>query len=332
LLRLGCPLSRVGWQARGVGSESHLMGAVASPPPWLRASRLAARQWGVVSTAQLHALGLGRGAIHKAVRAGRLHRVHQGVYSVGHAVLRVEGRRLAAVLACGPGAVLSHISAACHWGLLRSDQTRIDVTAPRGRHGAPGIRLHRSRSLDAQDTTNHQGIPTTMVHRTLLDLAASARPGELERALAQAERLRLYDHRAITDVIARSNGHRGTKILARATTREPKWTRNEWEAEFLRQLRDAGLPEPLTNDAFDVPDHGHCEPDYHWPSHQVIVELDGFETHGTRTAFRADRAKDAALTASGYRVLRFTRDDDPKLAIKRLRASLPSAGTHPRSG
>jgi hypothetical protein len=308
------------------------MGAFGSPPPWLRASKLAARQWGVVSTAQLHALGLGRGAIHKAVRAGRLHRVHHSVYAVGHGVLRVEGRRLAAVLACGPGAVLSHRTAAAHWGLLKTDQTRIDVTARRGRHGAPGIRLHRSRSLDAQDTTHHEAIPITSVSRTLLDLAGLRRDGELERALAQAERLQLYDHRAISDVIARCNGHRGTQLLARATTREPKWTRNEWEAAFLELLRAAGLPEPLTNDAFDVPDHGHCEPDYHWPAHRMIVELDGFETHGTRAAFRNDRAKDAALTASGYRVLRFTRDDDPELAIKRLRALLPSAGSRPRSG
>jgi uncharacterized protein DUF559 len=93
-------------------------------------------------------------------------------------------------------------------------------------------------------------------------------------------------------------------------------------AQAERLLRRAGLPEPLTNDAFDAPDHGHCEPDYHWPSHRVIVETDGFETHGTRAAFRNDRAKDAALTASGYRVLRFTRDDDPELAIKRVRALL----------
>jgi hypothetical protein len=293
---------------------------------------VAERQWGVVSRAQLLDLGVSAAGIATWRRRGRLQVVFRGVYAVGHRSLRAEGRHLAAVLACGPGAVLSHRTAASLWGLLRTDQTRVDVTAMRGRHGAPGIRLHRSRSLDAQDTTNHQGIPTTTVHRTLLDLAASARPGELERALAQAERLRLYDHRAITDVTARSNGHRGTQILARAIKREPKWTRNEWEAEFLQLLRDAGLPEPLTNDAFDVPDHGHCEPDYHWPSHQVIVELDGFETHGTRTAFRADRAKDAALTASGYRVLRFTRDDDPKLAIKRLRALLPTAGTRPRSG
>jgi very-short-patch-repair endonuclease len=209
-----------------------------------------------------------------------------------------------------------------HWGLLRTDQTRIDVTAPRGRHGAPGIRLHRSRSLDARDTTHHEGIPVTTVSRTLLDLAATARPSELERALAQAERLQLYDHRATQRTIAANNGHRGNPVLAQATTRTPKWTRNEWEAEFLTLIRKAGLPEPEVNQAFHAEDHGHCEPDYHWPEHRVIVETDGFETHGTRAAFRADRAKDAALTASGRRVLRFTRDDDPALAVERVEQTL----------
>jgi hypothetical protein len=285
-------------------------------------AELAERQWGVVSRRQLAARGVSRHTADHWLRAGRLHRVHQGVYAAGHTALRAEGHRLAAVLACGPDAVLSHRTAAAQWGLLRTDQTRIDVTAPRGRHGAPGIRLHRSRCLDAQDTTHCQGIPTTTVSRTLLDLAGTARPSELERALAQAERLQLYDHRAIQATIARNNGHRGTHVLTQATTRKPKWTRNEWEAEFLALIRKAGLPEPETNEPFHAPDHGHCEPDYHWPEHRVIVEIDGFETHGTRAAFHADRAKDAALTASGQRVLRFTRDDDPALAVKRVRALL----------
>ncbi len=292
----------------------------------------AERQSGVVSRTQLLELGVSAAAIATWRRRQRLQVVYRGVYSVGHTALRPEGHRLAAVLACGPGAVLSHRTAAAHWGLLNTTQTRIDVTAPRGRHGAPGIRLHRSRSLDAQDATDHEGIPITTVSRTLLDLAATARPSDLERALAQAERLQLYDHRAVQATIASANGHRGTHVLAQATTRKPKWTRNEWEAEFLQELRDAGLPEPETNEAFHVPDHGQCEPDYHWPEHRVIVELDGFETHGTRAAFHADRAKDAALTASGHRVLRFTRDDHPTRAARRVRALVPSAESRPRSG
>jgi hypothetical protein len=106
---------------------------------------------------------------------------------------------------------------------------------------------------------------------------------------------------------------RAARPSGRATNGKP---------QFLQLLRDAGLPEPKTNEPFHAPGYGHCEPDYHWPEHRVIVELDGFETHGTRAAFHADRAKDAALTASGHRVLRFTRDDEPAVAITRLLALL----------
>jgi very-short-patch-repair endonuclease len=276
------------------------------PPPERALAELAARQWGVVSVGQLGALGIGRSAVTRRVQAGRLHRLYRGVYAVGHRVLRVEGRRLAAVLACGPRAVLSHRSAAAHWGLLATDQTRIDVTAPRGRDGQLGIRVHRARSLDARDTTTHEAIPVTTVARTLLDLAATVRPHHLERAVAQADHLRLYDHRAITDVITRTNGHRGGSALAQAIAREPKWTRSDFEVRFLKLIRDAGLPEPLVNHSLIVPDYGHCEPDFLWPEHDLIVETDSWSAHRSRAAFERDRAKDAALTAAGYRVLRFT--------------------------
>jgi hypothetical protein len=181
------------------------------------------------------------------VRSGRLGLLHRGVYAAGGTVLRPEGHRLAAVLACGPGAVLSHRSAAAHWELLATSQERIDVTAARSREGIPGIRLHTSRSLDAQDTTNHEGIPITTVHRTLLDLAATARKDQLENALAQAMYLQLYDQRAIDDVIARSNGHRGTNVLTDATRQEPQITKSMWEIRMLALVRRAGLPEPICN-------------------------------------------------------------------------------------
>ena len=292
------------------------------PPPAHALEELASRQWGAVSRAQLCEIGVSRDTIDYWVRARRLHVIHRGVYAVGHRALRAEGRRLAAVLACGPGAVLSHRSAAAHWGLLDTQQARFDVTAPRSRDGIPGIRLHTSRSLDEKDTTSHDGIPITTIARTLLDLAATARADQLERALAQAERLELYDHRAILDVVARGNGHRGTQVLAQAIAGEPKWTRNDWEAAFLGLIRDAGLPEPVTNEAFEAPEHGRCEPDFYWPAHRLIVETDGWESHRTRAAFRGDRAKDAALTAAGYRVLRFTWDVEPNVVLRRLNALL----------
>jgi predicted transcriptional regulator of viral defense system len=166
----------------------------AATPPDREVAVLAARQWGVVSAAQLRALGLDKDAVLRRVRAGRLHRLHRGVFAVGHTVLKREGRWIAAVLACGEGAILSHRSAAAHWGLLQTEATRTDVTIPHARAGDATIRLHRSRSLIARDTDTHEGIPITSVARTLLDLAATVRPDRLERALAQAQRLQLYDH------------------------------------------------------------------------------------------------------------------------------------------
>jgi Transcriptional regulator, AbiEi antitoxin/Protein of unknown function (DUF559) len=293
-----------------------------APPLDRELAELVDRQWGVVSLAQLRALGLGARAAQKRAATGRLHRLYRGVYAVGDRALRVEGRRLAAVLACGPVAVLSHRSAASHWGLLATDQARIDVMAPRSRQGVPGIRLHTSRSLDAQDTTSHQGIPITTVHRTLLDLAATTRADQLERALAQAMYLQLYDQRAIDDVIARSNGHRGTNVLKEATKQEPKITKSMWEIRMLRLVRGAGLPVPITNRPLHAPDHGECKPDFYWPAHGLIVETDGWEAHRTLAAFRADRAKDAALTAAGYKVLRFTWDVQDATILRRLSALL----------
>ena len=256
------------------------------------------------------------------VRSGRLHVLYRGVYATGGSVLRVEGRRLAAVLAFGPGAVLSHRSAAAHWGLLPTAQERIDVTAPATRHGVPGTRLHRTRSLDAQDTTTHEGIPITTVHRTLLDLAATVRSDQLENALAQAMHLQLYDQRAIDDVIARSNGHRGTNVLRAATRQELQITKSMWEVRMLALVRSAQLPEPVCNAALHAPDHGEVKPDFYWPAYRLIVETDGWEAHRTLAAFRRDRAKDAALTAAGYRVLRFTWDVDDATILRRLRALL----------
>jgi hypothetical protein len=292
------------------------------PPPERALAELVDRQWGVASLAQLRSAGLSADAVERRVRLGRLHRVHRGVYAVGHRALRVEGRRLAAVLACGPGAVLSHRSAAAHWGLLGTAQERVEVTAPRSRQGVPGIRLHTSRSLDAQDTTSHQGIPITTLSRTLLDLAATAREDQLERALAQAMYLQVYDQRAIDDVITRSNGHRGTKVLEQATKQEPKLTKGKWEARMLRLVRGAGLPKPICNRPLHAPDHGECKPDFYWPAHNLIVETDGWEAHRTLAAFRSDRAKDAALTAAGYRVVRFTWDTHDATILRRLDALL----------
>jgi very-short-patch-repair endonuclease len=197
------------------------------------------------------------------------------------------------------------------------------VTAPASRRGVPGIRLHRSHSLDAQDTTNHQGIPITTIHRTLLDIAAQVPEHHLERALAQSERLQLYDHRAIEDVIKRSNGHRGTRRLADAIDAGPAWTRGELEARMRSFVRKHRLPHAVFNDVLDAPDHPQLEVDVYFPAHGLVVETDGWESHRTRQAFESDRAKDAALVAAGYTVMRFTwrqLRDDPQTCADRIRA------------
>jgi Transcriptional regulator, AbiEi antitoxin len=246
-------------------------------PSWSVVSEVAAGQWGVVSRAQLRRVGVALATVDYWVRAGRLHVVYRGVYAVGHRVMRVEGRRLAAVLACGEGAVLSHRSAAAHWGLLASDAARVEVTAPATRHGPRGIRLHRARFLDARDTTSHEGIPTTTVARTLLDLAATVREDQLERAFAQALFLQLYDHSAIEALLARTNGHRGTAALAAATAREPKFTKSDWEVRMLRLIRTAGLPEPLVNHPLSAPDHGHCWAEPGWVSRRPGLLVSSFQ-------------------------------------------------------
>ena len=132
--------------------------------------------------------------------------------------------------------------------------------------------------------------------------------------------LQLYDQRALDDVIARSNGHRGTNVLKEATKKEPQITKSMWEIRMLKLVRSAGLPEPICNEALHAPDHGECQPDFYWPAYGLIVETDGWEAHRTLAAFRNDRAKDAALTAAGYKVLRFTWDVDDATILRRLRA------------
>jgi very-short-patch-repair endonuclease len=199
------------------------------------------------------------------------------------------------------------------------------VTAPASRQGVPGIRLHRTRSLDAQDTTNHDGIPITTVHRTLLDIAPNVETRHLERALAQAERLRLYDHTAIQAAIARANGHRGTGTLTQAIADEPQFTRSELEARMRRLARAHNLPQPQFNISLDAPDHPGIEVDCYFPTHRLVVETDGWDTHRTRQAFEDDRAKDAALVAAGYRVVRFTWRQlrhDPQTVAARIEAIL----------
>jgi very-short-patch-repair endonuclease len=266
---------------------------------------VAARQGGVVSAAQLHAAGLGRGAVHARVLAGRLVRVHRGVYAVGHAQLNALGWRWAAVLACGgPGlAVLSHRTAAAVWDLLPSP-AKFDVTTLRAAHATPTIRVHRSRTLAPRDVTQKHGLPLTTVARTLVDLTATQTPHQTERVVHRAQHLRLLDAHALHEQLARAQGRRTKPLIAaieRLHAHDPDVTRTQLEERFLTLILDAQLPRPKVNATV-----GAYEVDFLWPEQRLIVETDGAATHATPGAFEADRRRDAELARLGYRVLRFT--------------------------
>lgn len=281
---------------------------VAQPPLDVALARLAQRQHGVVALAQLRMLGLSASGVRDRAAAGRLHRVHRGVYSVGHALLSVHGRWTAAVLAYGGAAVLSHRSAAALWNLRSSARTRIDVSLP-GRSGRsrPGIDLHKTTTLRAEDVTVGEGIQCTTVARTLLDLADVVGPRELERAAAQAEVLRLLDVRAVEDVLVRAGGRRGTgrlREVCRAAA-EPALTASELEERFLSLCDRAGLPRPEVNVRLLVPG-GQATVDFLWRAARLVVETDGHAFHGHRRAFERDRHRDQLLMLGGYHVVRCT--------------------------
>jgi Transcriptional regulator, AbiEi antitoxin/Protein of unknown function (DUF559) len=267
------------------------------------------RQYGVVSIDQLRGLGLSTGAIQDRLRTGRLHRIHHGVYAVGHSVLVTEGHLMAAVLACGPGAVLSHRSAADHWGLRSDSRSAIDITSPKrtGRK-LPGIDAHSGATVRPEDVTEVRGIPCTAVPRTLLDLAEVIGPGALERACDQAEVLRIFDLDALCELIQRSPGRRGAgrlRRLLRTYEVTDGMTRRELEERFLALCLRAGLPRPRVNAWLTLEGEAH-QVDFLWSAEHAVVETDGWEYHRTRRAFEADRRRSQLLLRTGYERERFT--------------------------
>jgi very-short-patch-repair endonuclease len=268
---------------------------------------LAARQHGVVATRQLVALGITQQAVSLRARAGRLHRLHRGVYAVGHPVLTVRGHWMAAVLAAGDGAALSFASAAAHWDLRTGVPTIVDVSVPRpgGRRRRPGLRIHRAATLpDDEVTTERHDIPATTPARTILDMAAVLTPTRLESLLDRAERQELTDYLAL-DAIARTHpGHRGSAKLARALATHyagEGMTRSELEIAFLELCRAHGLPRPRVNAEVE-----RLEVDFLFPAARLTIETDSWRFHKTRRDFQNDRARDALLAVAGYRTLRFT--------------------------
>jgi len=271
-----------------------------------RLADLADRQYGLVALWQLS--DLDQNLARQRAIAGSLHRVQQGVYTVGHSLLPRNGHLLAAVLACGPDAVLSHRSAAVLHGLLRELSSRTHVIAPNRRGRSPSdVAAHRDGTLTVADQVTVAGIPCTSVARTLLDLAGS-KDRELRYAITQAEVERKFDLREVEELLKRSKGRRGVRRLKLAISlHDPReqLTRRELEARILDLCWKWGLPLPEVNGHLVV-DGISVMPDFIWRDAGLIVEADSRRVHGTVAAFEKDRRRDQLLTAAGWTVIRCT--------------------------
>jgi len=271
---------------------------------------LAERQHGVVALAQLRAIGLSASAARSRVARGRLHRVHKGVYAVGRPGLNASGRRLAAVLAYGPDAVLSHRSGAGLWGLRPDSRPNIEISVPRpGIRARPGVDVHCSGTLTPRDVTVHNRIPVTTVARTLLDLGDVTNRRAVETAVEQSEVLRRFDLRAVEEALQRAGNTRGRtlltsvlKDLAHAST----LTESELEEAFLGIVRATPLPDPEANAWITLADGTPVRVDFLWRAERLAVEIDGHPYHRTRQSRERDARRDQLLRLAGYEPLRFT--------------------------
>jgi very-short-patch-repair endonuclease len=263
---------------------------------------LADRQHAVVAVWQLIPLGISDDAVLRRAASGRLHRKHRGVYAVGHATLTPKGHRMAAVLAYGPDAVLSHRSAAAHWGIW-SAGSKIDITTAGARRSRAKIRAHRA-VLHPEDMTVRDGIPITSVPRTILDLAARVTPTALANLIEEADRAELLNMRALERAISRRPRVAGVARLraALADYRGPADTRSRLERDFRAFIVRNRLPEPQFNALVEG-----LTVDVYWPQWRLVVELDGRRYHANPRAFETDRVRDAILQKADLRVLRVTR-------------------------
>jgi very-short-patch-repair endonuclease len=259
---------------------------------------IAGRQHGIVTRAQLIAAGLDASTIGRRVDTARLHLLYRGVYAVGHRPPSPHARAMAAVLACGPGAVLSHRSAAALWGIGRW-RSEVDVTA-KTKHTRPSVRVHRSRTLQQDDITHHHGIPVTTPARTLLDLAGVLDDASLTRAVNEARLQRQLNLTDLAALLTRSPG-RATKRLRPHVDHATQPTRSHFEDAFLTFTERYRLPRPEVNQLV-----AGYEVDMLWRDQRVIVELDGWRYHGGKAQFDHDREKDAALLTAGFPVVRVT--------------------------
>jgi very-short-patch-repair endonuclease len=293
----------------------------------LALARLARRQYGVAARWQLLSAGWSKEEIDWRIRTGRLHPLHAGVYAVGHRLIPKQGWMMAAILASEPEAVLSHRSAAALWELRGYSEGAVQVTMPRKSTSSKQIRRHFSLVPDDERTV-HEGIPVTSAARTVLDLAATESMDAVEAMLREVEFRRRWGPLSLWDLVERYPGKRGVRKVRVALERvkeEPEGhRRSRLEERFAPFLRRFHLPQPRFNDWILLGSKRY-QVDCHWPGTNQIVELDGWEGHSTRSAFRSDRGRDRRLRVAGYSVTRLTwnqLDDEPELIAADLRALL----------
>jgi REase_MTES_1575/Transcriptional regulator, AbiEi antitoxin len=258
-----------------------------------RIAALAGRQHGVVARSQLLRLGVSAEAIKRRVTAGRLHPLHRGVFAVGHRVLTVEGRWMAATLATA--GALSHATAAGAWGLRRRASGLIHVTATSARRRA-GVKVHRN-ALAPQDSTTYRGIPITTPARTIIDLARTLEGRPLEDILDFAELRGLVDFAGFANRPIPPSLQAVLSLYTAGST----VTRSDMENRFLQLCDDHGIPRPIANSHVEGE-----EVDFVWREHRVVVEVDGYRYHRAPSRFESDRERDVMLTVAGWEVLRFT--------------------------
>ena len=298
-------------------------------------AEIARRQHGVVARGQLLGLGMGSEAIKARMRRGLLHPVHRGVYALGSGKLTANGRRMAAVLACGSGTVLSHRSAARLWGVFPYEPGRIEVSrAAAGRTAHQGIVLRQARLLP-DEVEEADRIPVVSIFRAIFDLAAVASKREVERAFHETEVRQLTSRVSLPELLRRHPGRRGAAtVRAILAGREPAGvTQNDLEELFVAFLDEHGFPRPSFNAT--LPIRGRLlRPDCMWRDERLIVELDGRAVHRTDRAFESDRQRDRILVAEGWRSTRITwlqLRDEPEAIAADLRAALYPKGNGARA-
>ena len=268
-------------------------------PKERRVVATADRQEGVIARRQLIACGLGNGTITRWLACGRLHRVHPGVYVLGHRRVTDRGKLVAALLYAGPGAALAGRSGAAWWGVTKPPPRMVEVATPHRRRSVPGVRVRHRPDLERVE---HRGLPVTPLARTLLDLATLVSRHRLRKALAEADYLGFLDPSAV--LAECGPGREGSAALRSALAiHNPllALTRNELEEAFLGLCERSGLPIPELNHKV-----GPYEVDALWEVERLIVELDGGAAHGRPAAVVRDRARDLYLRERGYRVVRYS--------------------------